>query len=244
MICNKCGSDLENDAKYCGKCGNKIKNKYDYKQFISKYKNLIIGITVILIGFVSVIINKIEVENISNNMSIADDKETEEKNESIKKEYYDFIDTDYFTFDYTEEELLKIIFFGSSYSQEGYLKSVSTKDNNTTLYTRLATDSEYSGVEIISITTDTRNRKISKFNLSFVSNNNLTEESSNKLVKAYISQGVSILIGNRIELMSSDSDIQKYSSIIKDLGNEQSKGLYLAKSEKINSVEVQFSVKE
>ncbi len=56
MKCNKCGSDLENNAKYCGKCGNKIENKYGYKQFISKYKNLIIGISVILIGFIGVVV--------------------------------------------------------------------------------------------------------------------------------------------------------------------------------------------
>lgn len=54
-ICKNCGALIEeNEAKYCGKCGNKIKNKYDYKQFIFKYKFLIIGITVILIGFIGV----------------------------------------------------------------------------------------------------------------------------------------------------------------------------------------------
>lgn len=242
MKCNKCGEEIEADAKYCGKCGNKLKNKYDYKQFILNYKYLIIGIIVILIGIIFLTINK---KDIYNNTNISDDKKTEEvQNENINKEYYDFIDTDYFTFDYTEDELLKIIFFGSTYSQEGYIKSVSTNDSNTTLYTRMAAESGFSGVETISITTDIRNYKVSKFKLSFVSNNNLTEEGANELLNAYLMQGISILLGNRYENMTSESEINKFNEIINDLGDKKDKGLSLAKTKNIRSVELLFSAKK
>ena len=44
MICKKCGSEIQEGEQFCGKCGAKIK-----KGIMAKY--LIIGIAIILIGF-------------------------------------------------------------------------------------------------------------------------------------------------------------------------------------------------
>ena len=47
MKCNKCGTEIEEGEKFCGNCGNKIKSDFKYKNFISKYRYLIIGCIVI-----------------------------------------------------------------------------------------------------------------------------------------------------------------------------------------------------
>ena len=55
MKCKKCGNELENDIKYCGKCGQKV-NKPEKPYIKIKFTNLIIiiGILVIIAGFVIV----------------------------------------------------------------------------------------------------------------------------------------------------------------------------------------------
>lgn len=64
MKCNKCGAEIEEGEKFCGKCGNRIKDKYDYKQFIFKYKYLIIGLLLILVFLIGIVGNEVLKVNI------------------------------------------------------------------------------------------------------------------------------------------------------------------------------------
>lgn len=91
MKCNKCGEEIEADAKYCGKCGNKVKNKYDYKQFLFKYKYLIIGCIVIVVGImVATALNNKEERNINNQKNTNISTNQNNKNTTKELEVLDF----------------------------------------------------------------------------------------------------------------------------------------------------------
>lgn len=159
-----------------------------------------------------------------------------------KKEYYEFIDTNYYTFDYTEDELIRIICGGRNYT-DGYTKSASANEKNTSLYTMRTSDGGFSGIETISITTDTRNYKVSKFSFSFVSNNNLTEETSLTLLNAYLTQGISVLLGKRNQDMTSEENNQ-VNEIIQEMLDYKEKGLSYTSSKELKSVTATFTATE
>ena len=81
------------------------------------------------------------------------------------KQYYDFIDSEYGTFNFTEEEIvnriMKITGTGQNYIEQGYEKTKSTQDNNTNVYSKVAG----SGVNAIYITTTNTNEKVTKIKM-------------------------------------------------------------------------------
>ena len=198
----------------------------------------------IIVGALLIISLGTVINNISNDLNIPDNKTNTGANISLSpqtssKEYYDFIDTNYYTFNYTEDELIKIICGGRNYT-DGYRKSASTKDRNTSLYTMMTSQDGFSGIETISITTDTSNYKVKEFSFSFVSNNNLTQDSSMSLLNAYLTQGISVLLGKRNQDMTSQEN-SKVDNIIQEMLDYKEKGLSYNSSKELKSVTATFT---
>lgn len=60
MVCKKCGHEIEENEKFCGKCGKKVSknsNVRNNKTFF-KYRKLIIGVSLILIGLIGIVGNE------------------------------------------------------------------------------------------------------------------------------------------------------------------------------------------
>lgn len=55
MKCNKCGKEIEEGEKFCGNCGKKVKKN----KILMKYNKLIIGVVLILIGFIGIVSNEL-----------------------------------------------------------------------------------------------------------------------------------------------------------------------------------------
>ena len=105
MICKKCGSEIQEGEQFCGKCGAKIK-----KGIMAKY--LIIGIAIILIGFLIIGIgDELEKVKVPDVVGLT----TEEARKEIEERGFRF-------FISTEEY--------SSQVEEGYVISQSPQKNN------------------------------------------------------------------------------------------------------------------
>lgn len=174
MFCNKCGNELKENTKFCSKCGNPIIN--DVKQVInedSKQSSLIrnnkiiitISIIVILVISLGVIMNITLSDNglIKSTKTTLDSAEKSNKKETSKKNYYKFIDTQYFTFKFTEEELLSKI-MGGTYSAMGYKKV----ESNTANTNRYKYESPNLSEKILDITTNPLNNKVSSFTMHYI----------------------------------------------------------------------------
>lgn len=177
-------------------------------------------------------------DNKSNQQTNINTNTSSQTNTNIKN-YYDFIDTNYYTFNYTEDELMKILCGGRNYTSAGYKKTTSTKDSNTRLYYLNTNYWGYYGTETISITTDTRNNKVSKLKYCFTSLNELSADVSNRLGFSYHIGGISALSVGKINqdtMTSQEKD--KISSISEEILNNKGKGISLTKSENSTNVEI------
>lgn len=93
-----------------------------------------------------------------------------------EKEYYDFIDPQYGTFNFTEEEFIRrfmyIIGRNSSYQMQGFIREKATTPNQYT-YARMRSDSE---VDTIAIVSNPTNGKVSSIQISMAGKYNTNGE--------------------------------------------------------------------
>lgn len=171
---------------------------------------------------------------------LANQQSSQQTNNTTKKDYYDFIDTNYYTFNYTEDELIKIICDGRNYTG-GYKKSASTKDKNTSLYTAMTSRAGFSGIEIISITTDINNYKVKEFSFSFSSNNNLTQDGSTTLLNTYLGNGFSCLLLRKPDKNTNDEDMNKITEFLEGIDNSEEKGLKYYTTTDLKTVTATFT---
>ena len=62
MFCKKCGNEIGKNEKFCGNCGQEIEKDIKGKlknKILMKYKKLIIGVLLILIGFIGIVSNEL-----------------------------------------------------------------------------------------------------------------------------------------------------------------------------------------
>ena len=195
MKCSNCGNEIEEGEKFCGKCGKlvntntnvatneNVQSKRSITKTLKAHK-VLVCVFIILVCILVICIYMSYINNLSSpSANINYNTSTTNNKSAQKKSYYSFIDTDYYTFDFTEEELIRNIMKGNNYYQMGYNKSASTNDSNTMLYSALSSDG--GGVEIISITTEPRNLKVKSFKLSFVSHNTLTKEKVESYLRTF-----------------------------------------------------------
>ncbi|MBQ3407861.1 MAG: hypothetical protein IJH12_01480 [Clostridia bacterium] len=180
---------------------------------------LIVAITIV--ASIAVKPNKKDVSRISDT---SDSSQTTNINE---KKYYDFISTDYYTFNFSERELENIIFDGKNCTYYGFNKSVSTKDSNTSLYSRLTTAQNISGTEILSITTDVSNHKVKSIKYSFVAYNTLSQSEADYILQLALSAALAWCSGYSTMTTVSDEAMNAIDSLIEDINNREinNKGL-------------------
>ena len=256
MYCKNRGNKLEEYEKFCGKCGQKvndeiIKNGFDNKKEPLKIKfthlMIVIGIVIIVAG-VAISMNISSNDGLMQKAKNASDnynngsipqQSTNTKSNQENKEYYDFIDSNYLTFNITEEELMEKILSGSSYSSKGYMKSAHSSEKNTMNYSKVV----QGGVEIFQITTDPKNYKVKSFKLAFISNNTLTQEEAKQTYNNYSMVGIFALLGINANTTSRD-EIDKGLKIVDDMsaGISIKKGLSLTINTEAKQIECLFSV--
>lgn len=176
----------------------------------------------------------------TNTTNTANTNKTTDNEGTTTKEYYDFIDAENGTFDFTEDELIKRVCKGASYTSVGYRKSASTNDRDTNLYAYMTPQ----GVETISVTTSAQNYKVREFRFSFVSSN-LTQELAQQLIDAYALQGFAIINGGTSGTVSESEDkvLAEIVHELEQVGNKlKGKGLVYTFEKTTRSITVIFSV--
>lgn len=154
MKCKNCGNEIQNGEKFCGKCGNKLNLKLKKKTIC-----LIIGIiiTIIIISSIIIIHNSQSIEN-EKNINISSSSTASNKE---SKQYYDFIDTTYYTFNFTENEIINRIMGGKSYTSQGFSKTQANIPNRNNYI-----KTQYPDVQIIGITTNPSNNKVKSLSMA------------------------------------------------------------------------------
>lgn len=158
MVCKKCGNEIQIDEKFCGKCGTKVDLKVKKKTNIKPIYS-IIGVIVTIIIIISIIFihNSQSIIN-EKNINISSNNTTSNKE---TKQYYDFIDTTYYTFNFTENEIIDRIMNGKSYTSQGFKKMQATIPNRNN-YVKV----QYPEVQIVGVTTNPSNNKVTSLSLS------------------------------------------------------------------------------
>lgn len=228
-VCKNCGNEILEGEKFCGKCGHKVDEKnIKTKQYI------IIGIIAVVIIVATLLIilinnskeqdDKVNENSNSTNSTYASSNQTNTSTEESSKEYYDFVDTLYGTFNIKEGELVRLL-VGGSYSNKGYKQSLSQNDQYTRLYTKTVVDysTSTSGVESISVTSP-GNREVKEFNISFFSNNPLTNDQMIELSRGYLILGVAALKEIDVYEMT-DTEKAELEQTGKDISEDKYKGL-------------------
>ena len=248
MDCKKCGNQIKAGAKFCGKCGIKA-NITQQDNTISgndepikiKFNHLLIFIIciVIFVGIIIVANNKKE-QQLESNTNVSSEKLNEQEN----KKYYDFIDTDYYTFNFTEDELIKGLFSGDSYYNSGFQKFNVDNDNNSTLYIY---NTPY---EILNfkITNEPKNFKVKKFNISYFSNNNLPQDLANSTANSLFYQGLRAIIFTRNKIYYETDEIKEE---IQDITNQLTKstngtyqGLKFSLEKDMKTINIYFEIEK
>lgn len=158
MVCKKCGNEIQIDEKFCGKWGTKVDLKVKKKTNIKPIYS-IIGVIVTIIIIISIIFihNSQSIIN-EKNINISSNNTTSNKE---TKQYYDFIDTTYYTFNFTENEIIDRIMNGKSYTSQGFKKMQATIPNRNN-YVKV----QYPEVQIVGVTTNPSNNKVTSLSLS------------------------------------------------------------------------------
>ena len=193
---------------------------------------MVIAVVVAIIILLIVLINnskeqedKANENNNSINTSSINSNNQTNTSEEIDKEYYDFIDEAYGTFNVSEYSLLYTM-LGGDYTYKGYKRSTSQNDFTTELFSKAVVDYSTStaGVESISVTISPSNAKVKEFNISFFSNNALTNEQMIELSRGYLILGVAGLKGINIYEMN-DTEKAELEQAGKDISEDKFKGL-------------------
>lgn len=215
---------------------------------------IIVGILLVVMVGINIYTSNHSLKNYdtsSPGLTISDDKSNQQTNINTNtssqtntniKGYYDFIDTNYYTFNYTEDELMKILCGGTNYTSAGYKKTTSTKDANTSLYYLNTNYWGYYGTETISITVDTRNNKVNKLKYVFTPLNELSTDVSRQLANSYLLGGVSALSVKKInhDLMTNEEE-EKITTILKELVDDKEKGLSFISTFNSKGVEISLT---
>lgn len=241
-VCNECGNVIFEADKFCGKCGKKIMtNKQTNKK---KRKYLIISAVSVLIFAVLVVIivnisenddHVISDNNSTNNYDVKGSNTIEMPMTTETKTYYDFIDTKYYTFDFTENQIINRIMQGYSYTSQGYERIKGVEDN-TYCYTKVTIQD----VQNLSITSNPTNNKVSKINMLVVGNSYTQEQLSSI---AY--SGINNIICWLIDYDSTDeNDVQQAKQLAEELLDNSctEKGLKLNYSQDSISVSIEIEV--
>lgn len=236
MKCPKCGNEILDEENFCGKCGQRVSDEIVKNDSVNKKEPIKIKFThlMIVIGIVIIIAGATismnifsndsliqKVQNASdkyNNNSSLSQQSTNAKSTQENKEYYDFIDKNFKTFNFTEDELVNRYMQGKSYISQGFERIKGTEEN-TFLYTKV----NIQGVQFLSITNCTANNKVSKIELGLV----VTGLNQNQL-KQYSYNMFNNLMGNALYPDKNNSDeIQKYQTILQEVlnGKSMDKGL-------------------
>ncbi len=201
-----------------------------------KFNNFLIGIIIcaIIVGFIVVVITT------SNGQTeTASTNSTNEKNAVVKKDYYDFIDTEYYTFNFTEQEFINLLMDGKSYTSMGYMKSAATNDSNTMNYTTRLTG----GVQVISITTNPKNYKVQSIKIGFVSNTTLTQEVANQTYGSQLGVILYCMLGPKTNSATKEQNTKEVTDIINEIaeGTASNKGLSFYGVKEARNVECTFT---
>lgn len=245
MICKKCGNEIKNGEKFCGNCGKKIdivlQDKKSNELIKIKFNHLIIIIIciVIFVGIVIIANNRKEQPPVSdNNVSSIMPNKTE------SKKYYDFIDTDYYTFDFSEDELIKGICGGKSYTSLGFQKYASNKDQNSNVYSI----ADIYGVNSIIITSEPKNFKVKKIQISYVSHTNLTEETSTQQANDMFALVLGGIIfardKNYYATDEINNEIQEMANQLVNSTNQTYQGLKFNLEKSMKTIDIYFEIVE
>jgi hypothetical protein len=237
MYCKNCKNEILEGEKFCGKCGTKIDlNVKKETNTIKEKTSIKIKPRYIIIGIIAIIFIISIVIMINNNKSmVIKEAGTSSISSTSTKQYYDFIDTKYYTFNFDEKELLNRLFNGQSYSSAGYKKSASTKDNATMLYGIMTSN----GVETISITTSSQNYKVKKFSFSLVATD-FTEEKATNTMSSYLLAGTQCLLDTYLD-SSNEEKRNEILSFIEEMSSMNGKkGLNYTYKQEVRNVEVTF----
>ena len=176
MKCKKCGNEISNGEKFCGKCGTKVEinnsneNINVNKNKIRNIKPAYVVVGVIVIIFIISICVTIN-NNKSSTITSADNGSSTTTTNSVqKKEYYDFIDKEYGTFNFTEDEFVKNIMSAignsSSYTAQGFQRNQSTVPNQYNYYKMAG-----GNTNDMNITINPNNNKVSKIKIGIIGKN-------------------------------------------------------------------------
>lgn len=248
MICKKCGNEIKDGEKFCGKCGIKA-NITQQGNTISgndepikiKFNHLLIFIIciVIFVGIIIVANNKKE-QQLESNTNVSSEKSNEQEN----KKYYDFIDTDYYTFNFTEDELIKGICGGKNYTSLGFQKYGSNKDINSNIYGV----ADIYGVNSIIITSEPKNFKVKKIQISYISLSNLTQEMLIKQANDMLSLVLGGIIFTRDKIYyateETNNEIQEIANQLVNSTNQTYQGLKFSLEKDMKTINIYFEIEK
>lgn len=248
MICKKCGNEIKDGEKFCGQCGVKV-NIIQQDPTISgnvepikiKFNHLMIFIICIVI-FVGIIIvaNNNKEQPLESNTNVSSEKSNEQEN----KKYYDFIDTDYYTFNFTEDELIKGICGGKNYTSLGFQKYGSNTDINSNIYGV----ADIYGVNSIIITSEPKNFKVKKIQISYISHSNLTQEILVKQANDMLSLVLGGIIFTRDKSYYAteeiNNEIQEIANQLVNSTNQTYQGLKFSLEKDMKTINIYLEIKE
>ena len=240
MFCKNCGNELKNGEDFCNNCGysNEDKKPKGQRNIKLIYIIIIVIIGSIITGMIistttsqNGLMQKAKNASDTYNNDVSSQQNTNAKSNQASKEYYDFIDKDYKTFNFTENELVNRYMQGKSYTSQGFERIKGT-EVNTFLYTKVNIE----GVQFLSITNSSTNNKVSKIELGLV----VTGLNQNQL-EQYSYNMFNNLMGTAIYPDKNNSnEIQKYQAILQEVlnGKSMDKGLkYTGNIDKKNNVD-------
>lgn len=191
---------------------------YKKNSMFNKYIYAIIAIVIMVAEIIGLVL--LHNKDTSNGHNIDTNVNEQKSNQSEdivteSKEYYDFIDTEYGTFDFTEEEFVrrfyKNINNGASYEQQGYERTKATVPNQYN-YAKVNWD----GIDTMGITINPSNGKVSNIKIEIYKNigGELTNENAHDVVMNLVAG----IVGFNAR-MPSENEREECLQIIDECGN-------------------------
>lgn len=199
---------------------------YKKNSMFNKYIYAIIAIVIMVAEIIGLVLlhNKDTRNNIDTNVNSQVEQE-DSQNEDIEtqsKEYYDFIDTEYGTFDFTEEEFIsryfKNIGNGKSYIEQGFERMEATIPNQ---YNYAAIKSN--GINNLSIVTNPSNGKVENIKVAILSYN------GGQISDEDLASLIANVIAGIMNVTSDDSNNTEVRNKVQQIFNEMTDGSSIEK---------------